>query len=95
MVAGGVSNVASGSNATGSWWILQHGGRREQFCRKLPARANHDGVFVLADRTISMWPVRSRNTWRGHFTGGMRMIVAIDGTGNYTVNCLLSQGTGS
>ena len=94
-VAGGLGNVASGSYATVAGGYDNTAAGSYSFAAGRRAEANHSGAFVLADGSDFDVASTVANSLRMRFTGGMRMIVAIDGTGNYTVNCLLSQGTGS
>ncbi len=94
-VGGGQQNTASGSHATVAGGIENTAEGDYSFAAGRRAKANHTGAFVLADSNDFSFASTVANSLRARFTGGMRMIVGIDGSGNYTVNCLLTQGTGS
>ncbi len=94
-VAGGYGNTADGLYATvgggrdntaaGSYSFVV--GRRAK-----NAYSGHSGVFLFADGNNFDFPSTAANQFRVRATGGAQFVLGIDGSGNPTWSCAVSNG---
>jgi len=94
-IGGGSNNVASGQTATvpGGYYNMAEGS--SSFAAGQRAHAVHDGAFVWADNSSAADYFASTgvNQFNVRATGGMRLVLAIDGTGNPTWTCSAVDGS--
>ena len=94
-VGGGYTNTASGSSATVPGGVFNTAQGDYSFAAGRRAKANHNGSFVFADSKDFDFASVTDDTFRVRATGGMRVVVAIDASGNPTWSCLLNSSTGN
>jgi hypothetical protein len=96
-IGGGQNNLITGT----AQWATIPGGRDNKasgdyaFAAGRRAKANHAGTFVFADSNDFDFGSVAANTFRVRATGGVRFVLAIDGTGNTTWSCGVSAGSSS
>ncbi len=92
-VGGGVDNTASGYEATVPGGNSNTAGGTYSFAAGQRAKALHNGSFVWADSSPFDFSTNVSNSFKVRATGGVRMVVQIDGTGATTVSCLLNSSS--
>jgi hypothetical protein len=95
-VGGGVDNTASGWAATVGGGEGNTAAGDYSFVVGLRAKntdPNHDGVFLFADFNDFDFPSTAANQFRVRATGGAQFVLGIDGSGNPTWTCSVSNGT--
>jgi len=91
-VGGGYNNTASGNYATVPGGVSNSATMSYTLAAGRRARANHDGAFVWADSTNMDFASSANNQFRVRSTGGAAFVLGIDGSGNPTWTCSVSNG---
>jgi hypothetical protein len=93
-VGGGYMNTASGQGATvpGGWANLAAGDYSFAAGARAKVAADHDGSFLFADQSLFNFNSAAANEFAVRSTGGARFVLAIDGDGNPTWTCSVSNG---
>jgi hypothetical protein len=108
-VALGEHNIASDTGAvalgyyneaTGAYSVVPGGNLSEavgeySFAAGRRAKANHQGAFVWADSTALDFTSAAVDEFAVRATGGVRLVTAVDGTGNPTAGVTLAAGSGT
>lgn len=93
-IGGGLSNTASGYASAVPGGNLDAASGNYSFAAGFRAKANADGIFAWADSQDFDFNVATADRFAVRATGGVRFVVAIDGSGAATASCSLTDGTG-
>jgi hypothetical protein len=99
-IGGGVENIAAGDYAVIPGGNLNYAPGAYSFAAGRNARTssapgiNHDGAFVWSDSNNFAFTSTANNEFAVRSTGGVRLVLGIDGSGNPTWTCAASNGNG-
>jgi hypothetical protein len=97
-VGGGVGNTASGGSATVAGGTNNTAAGANSFAAGTSAtvQAAHSGTFLYADDSSgSLFNSTAANEFAARATGGVRLVTAVDSSGNPTQSCSIAGGTGN
>jgi hypothetical protein len=96
-VGGGFSNAAGGSYAVVPGGTLNQAGGDYSFAagRRAKVTAEHPGAFLYADSNDADFSSTAADEFAVRATGGVRLVTAVDETGNAVSGVTLAPGSGS